>query len=278
MVQYKCDKCDKIFKQKIDFQRHLDRKRPCNFTVSRVSHIDIGRKVNENVNSKNFSKHQVSRDKKYMCYLCSKEFGHKSSLSRHKNERCIYLDKTTKDLREELINQKKDSIKIINNHVINNYNNNISYTNNNLTNIINTIPFGKENLDFITDDQWIQFIRFPYNALNKMIELVHFNKDHPEHHNVYISDLSRKHAMIYNGKIWKKTLKNPVIEKLINKYAMEIIDKHDQFIESNKLKKKHFKFEKFVDNYLEEKLFPEYKHEIEELLYNFKKELDTIKD
>ncbi len=29
MVNYQCDKCNKIFNQKIDFDRHIKRKNPC---------------------------------------------------------------------------------------------------------------------------------------------------------------------------------------------------------------------------------------------------------
>lgn len=36
-----------------------------------------------------------------------------------------------------------------------------------------------------------------------MIEYIHFNKNKPQYHNVYISNNRDKYAMVYDGDIWK---------------------------------------------------------------------------
>ena len=61
-VIYKCNKCDKEFNQKIDYQRHLKKKKPC------------------------FKK--VMKDPSFSCDQCNKSFNNKSNLNRHKHKFC----------------------------------------------------------------------------------------------------------------------------------------------------------------------------------------------
>ena len=53
---------------------------------------------------------------------------------------------------------------------------NTTTTNNNL----NLNVFGKENMDMVTDEIKKEMIKGPFKMMPKLLEMIYFNKDHPE--------------------------------------------------------------------------------------------------
>ena len=51
--------------------------------------------------------------------------------------------------------------------------------------------------------------------MQKLIESVHFNEDHPENHNIMMTNLQSKHVMIHDGTKFVKALKEPTFNQLI---------------------------------------------------------------
>ncbi len=65
------------------------------------------------------------------------------------------------------------------------------------------IDFGNEDLDKISYQVFIDTIKTQGASLcNKVIVGIHFNKEHPENHNIYISDFNRDKVMIYKNEKW----------------------------------------------------------------------------
>ena len=48
----------------------------------------------------------------------------------------------------------------------------------------------------------LQALKRRTSAVPVMTENIHFNSKYPEFHNVYISNMNQKYAMVYNGKGW----------------------------------------------------------------------------
>ena len=70
MVLYKCNTCNKLFKQKNDYRRHKNRKIPC-------------KKQNHKINHKNHK-----NDSQFECNLCTKMYSTISNLNRHMKYYC----------------------------------------------------------------------------------------------------------------------------------------------------------------------------------------------
>ena len=99
-IEYKCDKCGKIFNHKNDYNRHLNRKNPCKTSAE----IPI---------QPNFTKippNKIINDLK--CNYCEKIFTRSDSLNRHLQNRCKVKKRQDKQKEEEELMtkliQKKD--------------------------------------------------------------------------------------------------------------------------------------------------------------------------
>ena len=104
-------------------------------------------------------------------------------------------------------------------------NNNNNTTNNNTNNITITVnAFDNTNTSFLTDKDYKQCIDKISNSIPEMIKKVHFNPEHPENHNIYISNIRDKMAHCYNGNRWYVCKQEELINNLINKYETIITD------------------------------------------------------
>ena len=103
MVNYKCDKCGKEFKQKGHYMYHINRKIPCKVTIPdssnelhknseklqndsgklQINSVVLYEKQNNELKSVSASENDI-----LSCKMCSKVFSKKSNLTRHLNGRC----------------------------------------------------------------------------------------------------------------------------------------------------------------------------------------------
>ena len=65
MIIYKCNRCDKQFKQKTDYNRHINRKNPCKIILDKI----ILDKNNKSI--------------KYKCNTCNKFYSTQGNLTKH---------------------------------------------------------------------------------------------------------------------------------------------------------------------------------------------------
>ena len=144
----------------------------------------------------------------------------------------LTLAKLEKQLNKKKKLEKKilDKQKSITNNITNNIINNNITNNNNIT--INLYPYGKEDMDRI-DNRYIE------NAINKIfysplefVKQVHFNDKYPEYHNIYISNIKDKYAMLYDGNNWTLTRRIELINRLYEDKKNYIEDIMEEFIDS----------------------------------------------
>ena len=245
MVEYKCDVCGKNWTHRGTFERHRNRKIPCTQKLPGVTQKLPSEKVQEEAekNEKlpgNFEK-LPGKIEKNQCRLCGKQFSYKSGLSRHMRGRCpvlierdrereeIFQDLLAKmenmecnlgNVKEEVKDLKKDPKKIVNNT-----------QNNNIQNNIKVVAFGKEDMKKLKHDDVVPLLRGYYTPVH-MTEFMHFNPDRPEYHNVYISNIKDKYAMVFNGTEWELMSKERVVDDLYQEKKDHVEENLDTFLES----------------------------------------------
>ena len=135
----------------------------------------------------------------------------------------------------------------------NNTNNTNIDTQNNTINIhINA--FGSENTEYLDDNAILQCIDLVYKSIPAIIEKLHFNPQHPENHNIRITNKKLPYASVMgNNQRWKTVDRKDAIDKMVtNGYYML-----DEKYENNKDKfdpRKQKNFESFKNNFeIEEK-------------------------
>jgi len=225
-----------------------------------------------NVKSKISSKN----DKIYQCEFCSKIYSKNCHLRRHEKNCKYKYDSNQKIIEEqekkilemkeehnkeilELKEAVKNLMTISDKNIINNNNNttnntnntNCNNTNNIVNNTININNYGCENKDYITKDYLVKLLKAPFQAIPKLIEYTHFNKDHPENQNIKLPNKKQPYVKVLKGDKWVYVDRKSTILDLIDEKHCELNEnpliKHIEEKFSESLKDR---FERFNDRYL----------------------------
>ena len=89
-----------------------------------------------------------------------------------------------------------------------NSNNTITNTSNTQNNNIVIVNFGKDDLSFIDEKQFIdRIVKKPtvsgVKIPDEVLKIIHFNPQYPQLSNIYISDINREKCMVYEDGEWK---------------------------------------------------------------------------
>ena len=175
----------------------------------------------------------------YVCEKCGKLWTHKNDYTRHINKKksCESLVHTLIKKIDELekkivkIENKVDKSIITNN--TNNTNNTINKIDNKIDNSINItitpIAFGKEDLSFISTDTSNKILSRGFKSIQEFIKIIHFNKDKPEYHNIYLPNWRDKsNILVFDGSKWNLEDKDEILNDLKDKGVAYIQTKYDE--------------------------------------------------
>jgi hypothetical protein len=145
-------------------------------------------------------------------------------------DRLIKLETENETLKHQLkksnqSNQSNQSNKIVNNGVMSTGNGDINL-------IVNITPYGKEDISRINRNELLNVFQSGFNSVLRLTETTHFNPKYPEFHNVYISSMKNKYAMMYDGNDWALMMKDDLIDKLYDDKRNYIEENFDDFINS----------------------------------------------
>jgi hypothetical protein len=183
---------------------------------------------------------------KYSCELCSKSFGHKWVLDRHKKV-CkgvaSSLECPTCGKKFAYLQSKHRHMKICKGHstvltvpppatqILSQTNNNNNYTScsvnngtvNNTVNI-NVNCFGQENMDHITNAfKDARLHEFNGKGIFNLIKSVHFNPELPENHNIRKHD--NKYCKVFDDGEWMLRSLKSAISDLVHRYKQVLCER-----------------------------------------------------
>ena len=153
-----------------------------------------------------------------------------------KNKKIDVLEEENKKLKREVVSLKK--ITRVTKNITNNDTNNNNNINNGIVAHINLIGYGKEDLSKIDKNEIIKAIQQGFNSTIKLTETLHFNPKHPEYHNIYITNMKDKYAIMYDGKDWNLTMKYDLINKIYDDKKNYIEENIDEFVDSLSVSRK----------------------------------------
>ena len=200
-VTFNCTVCAMMFARRDNFDRHMETKKH----KDRIENKEIRNTFD--------------------CIHCSKSYLHKSGLSKHRNQckkknsvpieeveimKCQFGKEKEAMLKEKEAMQKKIEELILSQKY---------HTNNIGTQVNITInAFGKENIDYITDKQCLKIVNQVFNSIPAAAQIVFFNPEHPENHNIKIPNKKEPYAMIMkDDQTWEMTDRKKAIETMTQK-------------------------------------------------------------
>jgi len=235
---YKCNICEKEFKQKCHYTNHLNRIRPC---------VKLTKKIQEitpNYTNLTPKLQQITPKADNRCNYCLKTYCRSNVLKKH-----LLICKVKKqeiEEKEEILNKLLSTIEELNkridklendkksNHTQNNKN--IKHQNNGTINNINIVAFGKEDLSKIENKEFFDALtQMGYKIPAKMFEKIHINDKYPEYKNIYISDINRGKAMVHDGKKWKLDRYHNISDKLLDKILNFMEERCEELKEDNNI-------------------------------------------
>ena len=107
--------------------------------------------------------------------------------------------------------------------------------------------FGKENLDYITEKQCLKIANQVFNSVPTAAQIVFFNPDHPENHNIKIPNKKEPYAMIMKeDSTWEMTDRKKAIEKMTQKSFSVAESSYEKVYEKVNASKRQ-NFQTFMD-------------------------------
>ena len=216
---------------------------------------------------KNQVKPAFCKNSTNFCDFCGKNFTRAYGLTCHlktcKTKKLVENENDKDKKIEELIKnqeQMKEQMKemveklLINSgNTTNNNNNNNHNSHNTINNTIHINNYGNENTDYLKGDYLNKLLQGAFTAIPKLIENIHFNPQHPENHNIKITNKKEPYVKIRKNDKWELQDKKETLETLVDdKYY--ILEDHYADVEDKNNLSNHTKkvMEKFRDKYSED--------------------------
>ena len=234
-----CKTCNVTFKRKSNYNRH----------VLSAFHIEKEKKG-------------ITSAKNHIC-PCGKAYSTTQSLCRHKKS-CTYTPTKSSEVIIDEMQQRLDNFEKERDELraqisllldkqagttTNTNSNNTNIENQNNTINININAFGSENTDYLDDQAILQCIDRVYKSIPALLQKIHFDPQHPENHNIKITNKKLPYASVMgHNQRWKTMDRKDAIDKMVNNGYYMLDEKY----EVNKEKfdpRKQKNFEGFKDKF-----------------------------
>jgi hypothetical protein len=246
MVLYDCKLCNFTTILKGNYTQHLNTKKHLtnveNSLSAMVKTPKDPEKTPKDPEKTPKDPEKTPKDPPFFCDYCELNFSSYAHKRRHEIHRCkeniSIKDKKIKTLEKEKKKLEKKIEKMMDKMCT------INNTTNNTNNIIVVNNYGKENTDYLTAEKIAKLLDRPYDSIQDLIKMLHFNEDHPENHNVKITNKKEPFALVWNDPIWEIRKKKSVVKDMVDKSYVMIDTTHDDiYHRENKPNKKYINFQ-----------------------------------
>jgi len=210
----------------------------CNYTTN------VQQSYNRHIKSATHNKKCNNTRTNYVCENCQKIYLHRQSLYNHykkcqssntNNQSVLECMQQKIDKFEKERDEMKAQIALLMEKCENRmpqgqpHNTTNSHNTNSHNNVIVVNNFGNENIDYITDKKVKEIITESgfIGSIPKLIDDIHFDKGHPENHNIKITNMKSNLAKIFKNDKWIAASKSDTIEGLLEKIVTILIDKYE---------------------------------------------------
>jgi len=252
-INHKCKLCNKGFTTKTSMYRHLrgtckvkieDEKEKKDIYERLIVLEENNRKLNElEENNRRLTEINNQLNKKVI--LNEKRWIKGSEKLKNLKNQITVLERTTTHTTNNIHNGDVNQVNII------------------------VVGYGKEDMTKIDKGDVIRALQNGFKSSVRLTEAMHFNPKYPENHNVYISNMRDKYAMMFDGNKWELTMKEDLINKIYDDKKNYIEENLDDFVGSLSVSRK-----KALDRWLEmaddDNAVSKIKEELKLLLYNKK--------
>lgn len=259
-MSFVCEKCEKQFTTKQSLTYHIDKK-ACKMINYHCKYCGNGFTL----------ENSMYRHIKHVCKVKKQQDDEKNQIY----EKLLKLEEDNKKMQQKFsseteklkaeVKQLKKASKTNKTNISNTVNGNANFGT--VINNIMLVGYGKEDLTKLSKSEMLKILQNGFDSSLKLTEAVHFNPKYPEYHNIYISNIKDKYAMMYDGNTWTLTMKEELINKIYDDKKNYIEENLDDFIDSLPLSRKKA-LERWLELDDENAKIREIKEQIKLLLYN----------
>jgi len=202
--------------------------------------------------------HNLENDEN-ICNFCNKKLSRIDSLNRHekicKKKKNTNLELCLMKNEIETLKEKLDKTTTLvttnnNNNTINKTKTNNTNSHNTINNTININNFGEENIKHIDYSYYNNILKGVYGAVPKLVEKIHFDKEHPENQNIKLTNKKEPYIKIRKNNQWKLADRKTEVLDLIDSKCFLLSEKYKKI-----LKKEHNLTDTqqdIIDNFIEQ--------------------------
>ena len=190
----------------------------------------------------------------YFCEYCNNIFSRSDSLNRHysrckvkKQELILFQTEEIEKMKSEIEELKKAKIQ---NNITNNNN-----SNNTINNTININNYGDENIKHLKSKDFVNLLNGIYSAVPKLIKQIHFDPEHPENHNIKLTNKKLPYLKIMKNDKWETVDKKTELLDLIDNKCFLLREKYYNILKKNKYnisENQKKQIDQFLDQYHED--------------------------
>lgn len=202
---FTCSRCGAVFKQKQGLQRHLMKENPCDPILEDTDRQTLLDTLKNPVRK---SQQQDVQTTLYQCGFCSRDFRDRSNMRKHelvckkRPASQVSPHLTEEEIKRRIDEQVKKQVEAIKQElkntkqVVYNFNAPVYAQQNNQ---IQTNPFGKEDVSYITEEQKTRYMLQMRPGFLDLVKSIHFNDEQPQNQNVRFKSMKQNIIEVLEG-------------------------------------------------------------------------------